>query len=69
MHTRIQKKKGIFMNRKYDAKRVNKFNLILILIFSVVISAFMLNNGQTINYIAEEDEVIEWQSYNGKELA
>ena len=27
------------MNRKYDAKRVNKFNLILILIFSVVLVA------------------------------
>lgn len=32
-------KKGIFMNRKYDVKRVNKFNLILILIFSVVLVA------------------------------
>ena len=40
----------------------------LIVLLFVMISIFIFNCGQSIKYIAEDDEVIEWQCYGEKEL-
>lgn len=35
-----------------------------ILMLFAIISAFVLNCGQTARYIADEDEIIDWRSYS-----
>ncbi len=40
--------------------------LVIVMLFAMI-SVFILNSGQTIKYIAENDGVIEWQSYGEKE--
>ena len=41
-----------------------KNRVIEILILFVMISMFVLNCGQSVKYIAEDDEIIDWQSYS-----
>lgn len=40
---------------------------ILVILFTMV-SVFILNYGQPVNHISENDGVIEWHSYSREEL-
>lgn len=39
-----------------------------ILMLFAIISVGMLNRGQSMKYIADDDEMIDWQSYSVEEL-
>ena len=41
--------------------------LAIVMLFAII-SMFILNSGQTIKYIAENDGIIEWKSYGEEGL-
>lgn len=41
---------------------------VIVMLFTMVFSVFILNCGQPMKYIAERDEVIEWHSYSEEGL-
>lgn len=43
-------------------RNMRKRVALIIMLFTMV-SAFILNFGQAVKYIAEKDEIIEWQCY------
>lgn len=40
----------------------------IIVLLITMLSVFTLNSGQPVEYIAQDDEVIEWESYDVKEI-
>ena len=40
----------------------------IIVLLITMLSVFTLSSRQPVVYIAEDDEVIEWQSYDAKEI-